>query len=113
MLRSERKRQTSCTLVRSRHVYVVSTLATLFISPAFAADLETSANDTRDKVAQTYRWTGVHLGANSGYGASLISGKGPLGSASGVLQGALAGAKLGYNYQIDTWVIGLEGDLAW
>ncbi len=63
-------------------------------------------------------WTGVYLGGqiglasgdNSGYVSYVtpggLFGPGPLEQGA---QGAIGGARIGYNYQINQWVIGLEG----
>ena len=65
-----------------------------------------------------YTWTGLYVGGQIGYGfgdntgnvafttPGGMSGASPLvGDASGVI----GGAHLGYNLQIDPWVIGVEG----
>jgi outer membrane immunogenic protein len=99
---------------RVQFLFVIALPLTCAGSLAVAADLSNPlTNRQRDKETAVYSWTGLYVGAHSGYGASLLSGKGPLGSASGVLQGPLAGGQLGYNYQIDKWVLGVEGDISW
>jgi iron complex outermembrane receptor protein len=68
--------------------------------------------------ARAYSWTGLYVGAQIGYGfgdntgnvafttPGGMSGAPPLvGDASGVI----GGAHVGYNLQIDPWVIGVEG----
>src|SRR5690242_654232 len=102
-------------ILHVRFVFVIAFAATSAVSSAaVAVDLSNPVRNTqRDKESATYSWTGLYVGGHAGYGASLLSGRGPLGSASGVLQGVLAGGQLGYNYQIDTWVLGIEGDLSW
>lgn len=66
-------------------------------------------------VAAPVSWTGFYLGANIG----TIWGKtdwgyvpGP-GAVEPKYGGALAGGQVGYNYQINRWVLGIEGDIAW
>ena len=67
-----------------------------------------------------YSWTGLYVGGQIGYGfgdntgnvafttPGGMSGNPPLvGDASGVI----GGAHLGYNLQIDPWVIGVEGTI--
>src|SRR5690348_14506137 len=100
-------------MARGWLVFIIAVLPACSVSAAFSADLQSSAKNSTNNTARPYNWTGLYVGGEAGYGASIMSGKGPLGSASGVLQGALAGGQLGYNYQIDTWVIGVEGDLSW
>jgi outer membrane immunogenic protein len=69
-----------------------------------------------------YNWTGFYVGVNGGYGfvggtstASISGGllNGATGTGSGNLSGALAGGQLGANYQINSFVIGVEGDFDW
>jgi outer membrane immunogenic protein len=70
--------------------------------------------------APSYNWTGFYVGAVAGYawGTSqhivpLTSG-GPLAGVNASdpfkVSGGLFGATLGYNYQINNWVVGIEGD---
>ncbi len=96
--------------------------ATLVGSPAFAADMALKA-----PAAPTYAapatWTGFYIGANGGYGWSQSSTNAdpfqnfttatpviPPFGISQQLSGALAGIQLGYNYQMASWVWGIEGD---
>jgi outer membrane immunogenic protein len=63
-------------------------------------------------VVAFYNWTGFYVGLNAGYGFgesnwSAVPGLGIKPS------GALAGVTLGYNYQVGSWVYGLEGDFDW
>jgi outer membrane immunogenic protein len=71
-----------------------------------------------------YNWTGFYVGVNGGWGdgtsnwtnncidctGSAIPG-GETGSFS--VSGYLAGGTLGWNYQIGSWVYGIEGDFDW
>ena len=68
-------------------------------------------------VADVFSWTGFYLGANAGYGwgdANHIAG--PT-SGSGVndldIDGGFAGGQIGYNWQIDQFVVGAEADIQW
>ena len=87
---------------------------------AFAADLPSRAPPpVYLPPALIFTWTGVYVGGQIGYGwgtdggnvsvpfAGGIAGGGYGGSPSGVIGGAHAG----YNYQIQQWVLGLEGDV--
>jgi outer membrane immunogenic protein len=69
-----------------------------------------------------YNWTGFYVGANGGWGfanendtASITGGLlGPVtATGSGTANGAVAGGQLGFNYQINALVLGLEGDFDW
>jgi outer membrane autotransporter protein len=60
-------------------------------------------------------WTGLYIGAFAGadYGSAKM-GFPDAGFSSGPqVAGALAGGTLGYNYQIGSWVVGVEGDAGW
>ncbi|WOJ90863.1 porin family protein [Methylocapsa polymorpha] len=89
-----------------------------FVVSALAADLPAAAPPP----PPTFTWTGVYLGGQIGYGwgedSSNIWLSGPLGSVafpatytSGSTQteGVIGGAHIGYNWQINQFVLGLEG----
>jgi outer membrane immunogenic protein len=58
-----------------------------------------------------YNWTGFYVGINGGYGfgKSKWSGVGVAPKPTG----GMAGGTIGYNYQVGSWVWGLEGDIDW
>jgi outer membrane immunogenic protein len=63
----------------------------------------------------TYDWTGFYAGANVGYGAAYYSGKNNASGASADgldLSGVVGGLHGGYNHQIDSLVLGVEGDVS-
>jgi opacity protein-like surface antigen len=64
------------------------------------------------RVAPAYDWTGLYIGgfAGSTWGVTHWNFPG-VGSANPAIAGALGGATLGYNKQIDRWVLGVEGDV--
>lgn len=63
-------------------------------------------------------WTGFYVGAQAGYGWGRDKIHDESRSTSGTsdysdrfnIDGITGGAHIGYNYQIDSWVVGLEGD---
>ena len=75
--------------------------------------------------APIFTWTGIYIGGQIGYawasGNNNFTGFdpffGPLGgtflssSAGGTPSGVIGGANVGYNYQINQWVLGLEGSV--
>jgi outer membrane immunogenic protein len=81
-------------------------LVPLFASPIMAADLPVKAKAP----PALYNWTGCYGGAHFG---SLFAQKdwGALGSHDET--GLLVGGQLGCNYQVSTWVFGVQGDIAW
>ena len=69
-----------------------------------------------------YNWSGVYIGGNGGYGwasatgtASISGGflNGASASTSGSGNGGIAGGQLGFNWQINQLVLGVEGDMQW
>jgi outer membrane immunogenic protein len=66
-----------------------------------------------------FTWTGIYLGGQVGYGwgtenERLFASNGTLffeGRFDSFLQGVIGGAHVGYNLQIDQWVLGLEGSV--
>jgi outer membrane immunogenic protein len=62
-----------------------------------------------------YNWTGFYAGLNAGYGfgTSTWSGVPGGGSVKPSPSGFLVGGTLGYNYQIGSFVYGIEGDWDW
>ena len=91
-----------------RSLLVSFGVVALFASPVVAADLPVKA-PLRAPLAP-YNWTGCYVGANFG---SLFAQKdwGVLGSHDET--GLLAGGQLGCNYQVSTWVFGVQGDIDW
>ena len=76
-----------------------------------------------------YDWTGFYVGGNAGYGwgrastsdtfsitpGGFLAVPGPIatGNSSFNMDGAIAGGQLGYNWQINKTVLGLETDIQW
>jgi outer membrane immunogenic protein len=67
-------------------------------------------------VVAYYNWTGFYVGANGGYGwghsqwtdpTSLVT------TGNFNIKGAVFGGTLGYNYQLGSIVLGVEGDYDW
>lgn len=62
----------------------------------------------------TYNWTGFYFGANAGYSWATInpkvSGPGLTGGTSETLSSLNGGAQVGYNWQINSFVFGIESD---
>lgn len=66
-------------------------------------------------VVAAYNWSGFYIGGHIGYGwgsegafdtAALVGG-------STDPDGFLGGVQVGYNWQVDRWVFGIEGDWSW
>ena len=97
-------------------------------STASAADMAPRYTKAPPLV-EVWNWTGFYIGGNAGYswgrGNSDISyfntATGlpiapPAGSITGAgydMNGAIAGGQIGYNWQANNWVFGLEADAQW
>ena len=90
----------------------VAALALLTTSfSAQAADIPRPVYKGPRSVVAYYNWTGFYIGANGGYGWGSSDWKAPVVSVKP--KGWLAGGTIGYNYQMGSFVWGLEGDFDW
>jgi outer membrane immunogenic protein len=66
-------------------------------------------------VVPYYNWTGFYLGINGGGAFGNSNWTDPIDGPSGnfTVSGFLIGGTAGFNYQIGSWVLGVEGDGAW
>ena len=62
-------------------------------------------------VALPFTWTGAYVGVNGGYGFGSSNFSTPFTTGSFDINGGLVGGTLGYNYQVNQIVFGLEADL--
>jgi outer membrane immunogenic protein len=97
-------------------------MAALFAlgSSAFAADLP-NVKGALIFTPPAFSWTGLYIGVQAGYqwgatnfdsNAATIQGQSFIGGLPGYdASGVVGGAHLGYNWQVDEWVIGVEGDI--
>jgi len=61
-----------------------------------------------------YNWTGFYVGINGGGGWGRSDWTNAVGSTGSFdLSGALVGGTIGYNWQMNQFVFGLEGDIDW
>ncbi|WP_395664412.1 outer membrane protein [Methylocella sp.] len=89
--------------------------AALCVGAAQAADLPYGSEPSYAP-APLFTWTGFYIGGQIGYawGQDDINGWSPYYAFSGVSyspSGVVGGAHVGYNYQINRFVLGLEGDV--
>jgi outer membrane immunogenic protein len=90
---------------------------------AMAADLPSRVAPAPAPFAAVpvFTWTGFYVGVNAGYGwnnndnnSALIVGGVPVDISNGGDDGGfVGGGQIGYNYQIGSFVVGLEADLQW
>jgi outer membrane immunogenic protein len=119
--------------IRLLGLLAATALVTAGMSAASAADLPVrSAAPALPTIAPVpvFTWTGFYVGVNAGYGwqdnnnGSVFVPAGtfdaPFAGAAGTVtfgddsgDGFVGGAQIGYNYQIGSFVVGLETDLQW
>jgi outer membrane immunogenic protein len=95
-------------------------LLTVLSSAALAADMRPSARapiyTKAPMMAPAYSWTGCYIGGNvGGLWAKKdwsLSATGAANSSQDVNSG-LGGGQIGCNYQVSTWVFGIQGDYDW
>jgi outer membrane immunogenic protein len=94
-------------------------LLTLISGSAMAADMRPARAPVYTKapmMAPTYNWTGCYIGGNVG---GLWATKDWSDSTTGVAHSTqdisswLGGGQVGCNYQVSTWVFGVQGDYDW
>lgn len=98
-------------------MYRLAALALPFlaVASAQAADLP-NRGFAPPPVAMSYSpppfsWTGAYVGLNAGYGWGSL---GDIGNTTfGKPSGFVLGGTLGYNHQLNRFVLGVEGDLNW
>ena len=78
---------------------------------AQAADIPRPVYKGVRSVVAYYNWTGFYVGINGGYGWGESNWSVP--AVSNSPKGALIGGTIGFNYQVGSFVWGLEGDYDW
>jgi outer membrane immunogenic protein len=88
-------------------------LASVIGSAAFAADLIVD-NAAIDAASPAATWEGAYVGAHAGFGAGTVDWEVTGGGTTGDydLDGWVLGGQIGYNWQVDNIVFGLEADLS-
>ena len=83
--------------------------------PALAADLPMPVPPAYMPAVPFYNWTGFYIGVNGGGAFGSSNWTDPTLAATGnfSVNGFLIGGTLGANYQMGSWVFGVEGDGDW
>ena len=89
-------------------------------APASAADMAVKARPPAPVLAPIYDWTGFYIGANGGWGQSRNCWDFVDDCAGGAFaegcrerSGGLFGGQIGYRWQANQWVFGLEAQGDW
>src|SRR5438270_8294101 len=92
----------------------------LAAAPASAADLAARPYTKAPPpiVAPIYDWTGFYIGANGGWGQShgcvdFVTPAGTVAGGCADRSGGLAGGQIGYRWQTNQFVLGLEAQGDW
>ena len=96
----------------------VAPLALALGTPALGADMAVKAPLYKAPMAVPYSWTGWYIGANAGYGVGQGQGRYAFGPVAPGIEtfnatpgGGFGGGQVGYNYQINSIVLGIESDI--
>src|SRR5581483_7535178 len=91
----------------------IASLLALFATQASAADMAVKA--PLKAPAPTWSWTGFYLGLEGGGGWARTRQADTVGVTSGNYNqsGGLIGGTIGYNWQLNNIVFGLEADMSW
>jgi outer membrane immunogenic protein len=97
---------------------IVSLLAVAFslgvVQAASAADMPTKAPIVSAPSVVAYNWTGFYVGIDGGWGWGEHDRLATTGFANSYnSEGGLIGGHAGYNWQINQFVLGVEGDAHW
>ncbi len=100
-----------------RRVLLASVGAVALAGTALAADLPTRAPPpVYVPPVPIFTWTGIYVGGDIGYAWGTVNANagdnfGDFRSFSTTDNGVIGGGHVGYNLQLNQWVIGLEGDV--
>lgn len=92
---------------------IILALSACVAAPSYAADLIIEAPAIIESDA--YDWSGFYAGVlgGGGAGAGISTNPATGNSASFGISGGLLGGAVGYNYQLDNFILGAEGELLW
>ena len=98
-----------------KRVLIAGAFVLAAATPALAADLPAPGPVPYLPVIPIYNWSGFYLGLNGGGAFGNSNWTDPFDAPTGnfTVSGALVGGTVGFNYQIGSWVLGVEGDGDW
>jgi outer membrane immunogenic protein len=109
-------------LIVNKTLITLGILAAMPVAVASAADMPMKSAAPVPYTAAAYNWTGIYVGVQAGGAWGTNQGTDNTGSVSvppgfeGVptnLSGALGGFYGGYNYQVNQYLVGIDGDFSW
>src|SRR5437762_6261457 len=91
------------------------------ISSAYAADMAPRYTKAPPPIVEVWNWTGFYIGGNVGYSWGRSSDTSTLTNGAGTvlftsvdranMDGVIGGGQIGYNWQMQNWLWGLEADI--
>jgi outer membrane immunogenic protein len=120
MISSESGLGVEMTRITLKLLLAVAPLGLALGAPALGADMPVGPPLIKAPPYSPYSWTGWYVGVNAGYGVGQNQGSlaAPLNVPSPINEtfnaatgGGFGGGQLGYNYQINSVVVGLETDI--
>jgi outer membrane immunogenic protein len=95
--------------------------AAIGVAPALAADLPAAVYTKAPPIGAIYDWTGFYIGGNVGYGWGQSHDTSTITNTAGMtlftntdktsMSGVVGGGQIGYNWQMQRMVVGLEADI--
>jgi len=93
-----------------KRAILAAAMASLFAGSALAADLPARMATKAPPVAVPYyNWTGFYIGLNAGAAWGRVTDN-TFGGSSDTVSGFAGGGQIGYNWQVNNFVFGLEAD---
>jgi len=80
---------------------------------AMAADISPRGRIAKEPIYAPYNWTGAYVGINGGGAWGTSDSSAPFAASSYNVSGGMVGGTLGYNWQWNQTVFGIEGDIDW
>jgi outer membrane immunogenic protein len=103
-----------------KRLFLASVAIVEMSAPSFAADLAARPYTKAPApfMSPATNWSGFYIGAMGGYGwsdhvSASVPGVGGVTFNTDELKGGFGGGTLGYNWQMGSWVLGVEADAAW
>ena len=104
--------------MRKLSIAAIGFAALSMATPAMAADMAVKAAPPPAPVVAVYNWTGFYIGANGGWAQSngcvdFLTALGTVASGCADRSGGVVGGQIGYRWQMNQFVLGLEAQGDW